>query len=66
MQNMTTGAMEMYQQAIKYYPKLTQAYAGLSDLYKKQGMKDEARDILGLGLQRVPKSKSLQRRLDKL
>ena len=63
---MTTEAMQMYQQAIKYNPKLTQAYAGFSDLYKAQGMNDEAREMLELGLKRVPKSKSLRRRLDKL
>ena len=62
----TAEAMQMYQQAIKYNPKLTQAYAGLSDLYKARGMNDEAREILELGLKRVSRPKSLQRRLDKL
>jgi len=63
---MSAEAMQMFQQAIKYNPKLSQAYAGLSDIYKDQGMKDEARKILEMGLKRIPKSKSLQRRLDKL
>lgn len=66
MQNMLSEAMQMYQQAIKYNPKLPQAYAGLSDIYKTQGMNSDAREILELGLKRIPKSKSLQRRLDKL
>ena len=55
---MTTEAMQMYQQAIIYNPKLTQAYAGLSDLYKAQGMNNEAREILEQGLKRVPNRKA--------
>ena len=62
----TSESLKMYQQAIKYNPKLTKAYAGISDLYKTLDMNDEAREILEQGLKRVPKSKSLQRRLDKL
>jgi len=62
----TAEAMQMFQQAIQYNPKLPLAYAGLSDIYMTQGMNDEARKILELGLKRIPKSKSLQRRLDKL
>ena len=65
-QGNTAEAMQMFQQAINYNPKLPQAYAGLSDLYRDLGMIKEAREILEQGLKRVPKSKSLQRRLDKL
>ena len=64
--NRISEAMPLYQQAIKYNPKLSGAYAGLSDIYKTQGMNEDAREILELGLKRIPKSKSLQRRLDKL
>ena len=38
----------------------------LSPSNKTLGMNDEARKILELGLKRVSRSKSLQRRLDKL
>jgi tetratricopeptide (TPR) repeat protein len=64
--NATLEAIQMYQQAIKYNPKSTRAYAELSDLYKSLGMNDEARKMLEVGLKQDPKSKSLQRRLDKL
>lgn len=62
----TAEAISTFQQAIKYNPKLPQAYAGLSDLYRDLGMDKESREILEKGLSRVPKSKSLQRRLSKL
>lgn len=62
----TDEAVSAFQQAIKYNPKLPQAYAGLSDLYRDLGMNKESREVLEQGLSRAPKSKSLQRRLSKL
>ena len=63
---MTAESMATFQQAIKYDPKLAQAYAGLSDLFKELGMNDEARKILEQGLRQAPNSKSLKRRLNEL
>jgi tetratricopeptide (TPR) repeat protein len=60
---MTADAVQTYEQAIKYNPKLPQAYSGLSDIYRDQGKNDEARKTLELGLKRAPNSKGLQRRL---
>lgn len=62
----TAEAMQMYHQAIKYNPKLSQAYAGLSDIHLGLGQVEEARKVLETGLKQAPKSKSLKRRIEKL
>lgn len=62
----TADAMKMYYQAIKYNPKIPQAYAGLSDIYLDLGQVEEARKVLETGLKQAPKSKSLKRRFENL
>jgi tetratricopeptide (TPR) repeat protein len=59
-------AMKMFHQAIKYNPKLPQAYAGLSDIYLDLDQAEEAREVLETGLKQAPKSRSLKRRIEKL
>ena len=59
-------AIQMYAQAIKYNPKIPQAYAGLSDIYLDLGQVEEARKVLETGLKQAPKSKSLKRRFENI
>lgn len=59
-------AIKHYRLAISAKPNYTTAYAGLSDLYVKADLSDEARRVLDAGLKARPKSKKLQRRLQKL
>jgi len=59
-------AIKHYQQAIRVKKTYTKAYAGLSDLFVKANQHDEARKVLKEGLAARPKSRMLQRRLQKL
>lgn len=62
----TEKSLQMYHQAIKRNPRMTQAYSGLSDIYKNLGMLKEAKETLEKGLQQKPNSKALKRRLTRL
>lgn len=59
-------AIKHYQLAIQVNPNYTKAYAEMSDLYVKYNEPDEARRVLEAGLKANPKSRRLQRRLNKL
>jgi tetratricopeptide (TPR) repeat protein len=59
-------AIKHYQLAIQAKPNYTPAYAKLSDLYLSIDQQDQARSILEQGLQAVPKSSMLKRRLNNL
>jgi tetratricopeptide (TPR) repeat protein len=65
-QGKTAEAIQHYQLAIKAQPKYSQAYARLSDLYVELNQPDEARKVLESGLKAKPKSRMLQRRMQKL
>ena len=58
-----SDAIRQFQLVIKTYPKYTQAYAELSDLFVKIDMPGEARKILEAGLKAKPGSPILQQRL---
>jgi tetratricopeptide (TPR) repeat protein len=60
------AALQEFHNAIKLNPKYTPAYSELSDYYSDNNDPEQARKILEQGLRQKPKSKSLQRRLDKL
>ncbi|MBE0437705.1 MAG: tetratricopeptide repeat protein [Methylomicrobium sp.] len=64
--NQTGQAVKEYNTAISINPKYTKAYAGLSNLYRKQNQKQEAITILKKGLKYNPNSKVLKLRLQKL
>jgi len=49
-------------QKVDYVP----AYVALSNYYKRSGLMDMAREVLQQGLERVPNSKALKRRLKRL
>jgi tetratricopeptide (TPR) repeat protein len=59
-------AIKHYQLAIKAKRNYSSAYAGLSDLHVKFKEPAEARKVLEAGLKARPKSRKLQRRLQKL
>lgn len=59
-------AVQEYQSAIKLNPKLTLAYAALSDLAVRSGRPAEAIEVLQKGLEQKPDSKMLLRRMGKL
>lgn len=60
------GAIEHFQLAIRAKPKYVPAYAKLSDIYVKNNQPDDARRVLGEGLEVKPGSRMLQKRLQKL
>ena len=64
--NNNSNAINLYKKAIEIYPSYLQAYAGLSDLYKKMGMKSDAKLILEKAIKIKPNSKPIKRRLSKL
>lgn len=64
--NKDGDAVKLYNKAIEIHPSYIKAYAGLSDLYKKMGMKSEAKEILEKAIKIKPNSKGLIRRLAKL
>jgi tetratricopeptide (TPR) repeat protein len=59
-------AIRAFNETITLNPKISKAYAGLSDIYRDLGKLEEARETLENGLKQVPGSRSLKRRLDKL
>lgn len=59
-------AIEGYQKSIRYLPKQTRAYINLSNIYKRQGLKKDAKEVLEQGLKAMPKSKALKKRLNRL
>ncbi|MDT8426993.1 MAG: tetratricopeptide repeat protein, partial [Methyloprofundus sp.] len=59
-------AFEYFNKAIAADRKFTKPYALMADYYAKNNNKKEARKILEEGLKHSPKSKQLNRRLDKL
>ena len=55
-------ALNDFQKAITYNPKLSKAYAMMADYYSKNGQRGEALKIVTKGLKHVPHSKALKRR----
>lgn len=55
-----------YLTAIHYNPKGIRAYLELSNLYKRRGLKKDAKEVLEQGLEAVPDSKVLKHLLEKL
>lgn len=62
----TQKALEYYNKAINLNPKNVKAYKMLSSFYKKSGQNDNAIETLKKGLEAVPNSKNLKKRLEKL
>jgi len=59
-------AIAEYQKAIQLKPEYWLPYAYLSDSYQKIGKIDKAREALTAGLDKIPNSKPLRRRLSNL
>lgn len=57
-------AMEAFQKAIELKPDYTPAYASMAQFYMDQSQNDQAENILRKGLEVVPGSKLLKRRLE--
>jgi len=60
------GAITLLTQAISIRPTYVSAYLKLSEIYKQQGNKNAAKEILTQGLKQRPQSKVLQKRLKEL
>lgn len=59
-------AAAAYSMAIRRKPTYEEAYAALSDLFRGLGQDGEARKVLRDGLEQVPKSSKLERRMAEL
>lgn len=59
-------AITALQKAIQLNPKYTRAYGALSDIYREQGDREKALEVVEKGLKEVPKSKGLLRRKKEL
>ena len=64
--NKNDDAVNLYKKSIEINPRYIQAYAGLSDIYKKMGMNSEAKAVLEKAIKIKPNSKGLLKRLAKL
>lgn len=65
-QGKVAEAIRHYRLSIEAKPDYVRAYAGLSDLYVDIDQPEEAAKVLEEGLQSVPKSKMLKRKLEKI
>jgi tetratricopeptide (TPR) repeat protein len=59
-------AVKAYLDAIQTMPTYVPAYSALSDYYCELGNVEEARDILSRGLEQVPGSKILKKRISEV
>jgi len=64
--NKHSEAVKAYLDAIQTMPTYVPAYSALSDYYCELGNVEEARNILSRGLQQVPGSKILKRRISEV
>ncbi|GEM_PF-6009370 len=59
-------ALKEYRKALQGNPRLTYAYAGISDIYRHQHNYKGALQVINEGLRHVPRSKALRRRKKRL